>query len=152
MFHQVQISTLLVNSVGKNEQSKTKQTNLVPCKSIKLCYTVTQRTISINNPDLWIWAAKLGPQGKATTHPKSPKCTWIQPRQWTSWPEIRKQGYCFTSFTTEREGEMLLFSSFHQITCHKNSLQIISVNSCLRDHRMGKLTLSCLPEITYCYK
>ena len=91
------------------QMNRTKQTNLVPCKSIKLCYTVTQRTISINNPDLWIWAAELGPQGKAATHPKSPKRTWIQPRQWTSWPEIRKQGYCFTSLLLKGRGNASLF-------------------------------------------
>ena len=63
----------------------------MPCESIKLCYTVTQRTISINNPDLWFWTTELCPQGKAPAHPKGTKCTWIQPCQGTTWPENRTE-------------------------------------------------------------
>ena len=63
---------------------------LMPCKSIKLRYTITQRTISVNNPDFWFWTTELGPQGKASTHPQGTKCSWIQPCQGTTWPENRE--------------------------------------------------------------
>lgn len=72
----------------------------MPRKSIKFCYTVTQRTISVNYPDFWFWTTELGPQGKATTYPKGTKRTRIQPCQGTTWPENRR-GLSYVSFDYE---------------------------------------------------
>ena len=53
----------------------------VSLECIKLCYSVTQGTVPIDDPDLRLRTAKLGPEGEATTDTESTESTGVQPVQ-----------------------------------------------------------------------
>ena len=40
----------------------------MPCESIKLCNTVTKGTVSIDNPDLAVWATQLSSKCESTSN------------------------------------------------------------------------------------